>query len=247
MDTATREVPVPPVALVTGGAVRVGRAITLGLARAGYDVAINFNTSRASALDASRIVAEGGRRAIVVSGDVSRPGDAKRIASAVGDEFGRLDLLVNNASLFESTPLLEIEEEEWDRVMAVNVKGPFLMVQATAELLTRARGRVVNIVDPSAFRPWIGHPHHSVSKAALLHLTRVMARVLAPRVRVNAIAPGSVLLPEDYDRAQRERARRAAVLGTLGSPEDVVRTVLFLERSPFITGEVIVVDGGHAG
>ncbi|MDE0394156.1 MAG: SDR family oxidoreductase [Gammaproteobacteria bacterium] len=247
MDTRTREVPAPSVALVTGGAVRVGRAITLGLARAGYDVAINFNTSRASALDASRVVAEAGRRAIVVPGDVSRPGDAKRIASAVGDEFGRLDLLVNNASLFERTPLLEIAEEEWDRVMAVNVKGPFLMVQATAELLTRARGRVVNIVDPSAFRPWIEHPHHSVSKAALLHLTRVMARVLAPRVRVNAIAPGSVLLPEDYDAAQRERARRAAVLGTLGSPEDVVRTVLFLERSPFITGEVIVVDGGHAG
>ena len=247
MDTRTAEIPAPPVALVTGGAVRVGRAITLGLAHAGYDVAINFNTSRASALDASRVVAEAGRRAIVVSGDVSRPADAERIATAVGDEFGRLDLLVNNASLFERTPLLEIEEEEWDRVMAVNVKGPFLMVQATAELLTRARGRVVNIVDPSAFRPWIEHPHHSVSKAALLHLTRVMARVLAPRVRVNAIAPGSVLLPEDYDAAQRERARRAAVLGTLGSPEDVVRTVLFLERSPFITGEVIVVDGGHAG
>lgn len=245
VDTRTGEVPAPPVALVTGGAVRVGRAITLGLARAGYDVAINFNTSEASALDVSRVVAEAGRRAIVVSGDVSRTEDTKRIASAVGDEFGRLDLLVNNASLFESTPLLEIEEEEWDRVMAVNVKGPFLMVQATAELLTRARGRVVNIVDLSAFRPWTGHPHHSVSKAALLHLTRVMARALAPRVRVNAIAPGSVLLPEDYDEAQRERARCAAILGTLGSPEDVVRTVLFLERSPFITGEVIVVDGGH--
>lgn len=245
VDRRTREVPAPPVALVTGGAVRVGRAITLGLARAGYDVAINFNTSEASALDVSRIVAEAGRRAIVLSGDVSSSGDTRRIASAVGDEFGRLDLLVNNASLFESTPLLEIAEEEWDRVMAVNVKGPFLMVQATAELLRRARGRVVNIVDLSAFRPWIGHPHHSVSKAALLHLTRIMARVMAPRVRVNAIAPGAVLLPEDYDEAQRERARRAAVLGTLGSPEDVVRTVLFLERSPFITGEVIVVDGGH--
>ena len=245
VDTRTGEVPTPPVALVTGGAVRVGRAITVGLARAGYDVAINFNTSEASALDASRTVAEAGRRAIVVSGDVARPKDANRIASAVDGEFGRLDLLVNNASLFESTPLLEITEEEWDRVMAVNVKGPFLMVQATHELLRRARGRVVNIVDLSAFRPWIEHPHHSVSKAALLHLTRVMARVLAPRVRVNAIAPGSVLLPEDYDEAQRERARRATVLGTVGSPEDVVRTVLFLERSPFITGEVIVVDGGH--
>ena len=190
-------------------------------------------------------MAEIGQRALILPGDVSRLEDANRIAAAVEEEFGRLDLLVNNASLFRSARLLEIGEDEWDRVMAVNVKGPFLMVRATAELLTRTRGRVVNLVDLSAFQPWVEHPHHSVSKAALLHLTRVMARALAPRVRVNAIAPGAVLLPEDYDEAKRERSRQEAALGTLGSPEDVVRTVLFLERSPFITGEVIVVDGGR--
>jgi NAD(P)-dependent dehydrogenase (short-subunit alcohol dehydrogenase family) len=104
---------------------------------------------------------------------------------------------------------------------------------------------VVNLVDLSAFQPWVEYPHHAVSKAGLLHLTRVMARSLAPRVRVNAIAPGAVLLPEDYDEEARERSRKRAALGTLGSPEDVVRTVLFLDRSPFITGEVIVVDGGR--
>lgn len=234
-----------PVALVTGGAVRVGRALTLGLACAGYDIAINYNTSEAEALDASRAVADIGQRALILPGDVSRLEDANRIAAAVGEELGRLDLLVNNASLFRSARLLEIGEDEWDRVMAVNVKGPFLMVRATAELLTRTRGRVVNLVDLSAFQPWVEHAHHSVSKAALLHLTRVMARALAPRIRVNAIAPGAVLLPEDYDEAKRERSRQEAALGTLGSPEDVVRTVLFLERSPFITGEVIVVDGGR--
>ncbi len=232
-------------ALVTGGAVRVGRALTLGLACAGYDIAINYNTSEAEALDASRAVAEIGQRALVLPGDVSRLEDANRMAAAVGEKLGRLDLLVNNASLFRSARLLEIGEDEWDRVMAVNVKGPFLMVQATVELLTRTRGRVVNLVDLSAFQPWVEHPHHSVSKAALLHLTRVMARALAPQVRVNAIAPGAVLLPEDYGEAKRERSRQEAALGTLGSPEDVVRTVLFLERSPFITGEVIVVDGGR--
>lgn len=235
----------PSVALVTGGAIRIGRALTIGLAEAGYDVVINYHTSNAEAASASRRVEELGRRAVTVHGDVSSAGDVEKIARTVRDEFGRLDLLINNASLFRSVPLLEIGESEWDRVMAVNLKGPFLMVRATADLLTQSRGRVVNLVDLSAFQPWVEHPHHSVSKAALLHLTRVMARALAPDVRVNAIAPGAVLLPESYDEAARERSRAKTALGTLGSPDDVVRTVLFLERSPFITGEVIVVDGGR--
>jgi pteridine reductase len=233
------------VALVTGGAIRVGRAITLGLAAAGYDVAINYHSSAAEAASAAREVHTLGRRAVTIPGDVSDVGDVERIAATVRSEFGRLDLLVNNASLFQSSPLLEIEEHEWDRVMAVNLKAPFLMVKAHAGLLEASGGRIVNLVDLSAFQPWVGHPHHAVSKAGLLHLTRIMARALAPRVRVNAIAPGAVLLPEDYDEEARERSRSAAALGTLGSPDDVVRTLLFLERSPFITGEVIVVDGGR--
>lgn len=223
----------------------MGRAITLGLAAAGYDVAINYHSSAAEAASAAREVQALGRRAVTVPGDVSDIRDVERIAATVRIEFGRLDLLVNNASLFQSAPLLEIEEEEWDRVMAVNLKAPFLMVKAHADLLEASAGRIVNLVDLSAFQPWVGHPHHAVSKAGLLHLTRIMARALAPRVRVNAIAPGAVLLPEEYDEETRERSRAAAALGTLGSPEDVVRTLLFLERSPFITGEVIVVDGGR--
>ena len=222
----------------------MGRAITLGLAAAGYDVAINYHSSSADAATAAREVQALGRRAITIAGDVSEARDVERIADTVRREFGRLDLLVNNASLFQSAPLLEIEEREWDRVMAVNLKAPFLMVKAHAALLTASGGRIVNLVDLSAFQPWVGHPHHAVSKAGLLHLTRIMARALAPRVRVNAIAPGAVLLPDDYDAEARERSRSSAALGTLGSPDDVVRTLLFLERSPFITGEVIVVDGG---
>jgi pteridine reductase len=165
----------------------------------------------------------------------------------VRSTFGRLDLLVNNASIFQTGPLLEVEEKEWDRVMAVNLKGPFLMVKATADLLAEAGGRIVNMVDLSAMQPWVDHPHHAVSKAGLLHLTRIMSRALAPRVRVNAIAPGAVLLPEDYDEKMRRKSAERSALGTLGSPEDVVRTILFLEKSPFITGEVIVVDGGRIG
>ena len=235
----------PQVALITGGAVRVGRAITLGLARAGYDIALTWHTSGNEARSVAREVEELGRRVLVMQGDVSKPEAVEEVASGVRREFGRLDLLVNNASIFANTPLLEIEPGEWDRVMEVNLKGPFLMVKATAELLTVSGGRIVNLVDLSAFQPWVEHPHHAVSKAGLLQLTRVMARALAPRVRVNAIAPGAVLLPESYTEDQHRRSRESAALGRLGSPEDVVRTVLFLERSDFITGEVIVVDGGR--
>jgi NAD(P)-dependent dehydrogenase (short-subunit alcohol dehydrogenase family) len=235
----------PQVALITGGAVRVGRAITLGLAEAGYDIALTWHTSGNEARSVARDVEELGRRVLVMQGDVSQPDAVEEVASAVRKEFGRLDLLVNNASIFANTPLLEIEPGEWDRVMEVNLKGPFLMVKATADLLTAAGGRIVNLVDLSAFQPWVAYPHHAVSKAGLLQLTRVMARALAPRVRVNAIAPGAVLLPESYTEDQHRRSRESSALGRLGSPEDVVRTILFLERSDFITGEVIVVDGGR--
>jgi pteridine reductase len=231
------------VALVTGGARRVGRAISLGLAGAGFDVVVNYHASASEAGEVVRRVEGMGRRAMAVGGDVSSSGDVDRISAEVRRHFGRLDILVNNASLFASGPLLEVEETEWDRVMAVNLKAPFLLVKAT-----EAQGTVINLVDLSAFQPWVEYPHHAVSKAALLHLTRVMARAMAPHVRVNAVAPGAVLLPEDYDQEARERSRKSAALGTLGSPRDVVDTVLFLERSRFITGEVVVVDGGrHLG
>ena len=233
------------VALVTGGAVRVGRAITLALADAGFDVVVGYHGSGAAAREVAAEVGGRGRRALAVRADLASSHGARALAEAATTAFGRLDLLVNNASTFLATPFDRIGEEEWDRVMAVNVKAPFLLIQATAEALAAQRGNVVNIVDLSALRPWARYPHHSVSKAALAHLTRVAARALAPRVRVNAIAPGSVLPAED---ATPEAIRADAVripLGGWGSPEDVARTVLFLDRSPFVTGEVIVVDGGE--
>ncbi len=224
----------------------MGRAISLGLAEAGFDVLVNHHASPGDAQDVVDRIEALGQRAVAVQGDVSTSDGVERVAAVLRERFGRLDLLVNNASLFQPRRLLEVEEEEWDRVMAVNLKGPFLMLKATADLLDQAEGTVVNLVDLSATQPWTEYAHHAVSKAGLLHLTRVMARAMAPRVRVNAIAPGSVLPPDDAEDAYRERSRRAAALGTLGTPEDVVRTVLFLHRSPFITGEVVVVDGGRS-
>ena len=233
-----------PVALITGGAVRVGRVLSLGLAAEGFDIVLNFHSSGEAARDVVRKVQDMGRRCLPVQGDVGSAADVRDLVSEIDSTFGRLDVLVNNASIFGRGALLELEEAEWDRVMAVNLKGPFLLVQGLARLLRASAGSVVNIVDLSAFEPWTEYPHHAVSKAGLLHLTRVMARVLAPRVRVNAVAPGTVLLPEDYSEAQRQREIDQTLVGHLGSPEDVLRTVLFLTRSPFVNGEVVVVDGG---
>ncbi|HSR42602.1 MAG TPA: SDR family oxidoreductase [Longimicrobiales bacterium] len=239
------EAPRSPAALVTGGAVRVGRALSLGLADEGWDVAVGYHASEAPAREVAQQVEAAGHRALLCPGDVSDPGDVGVIADRIRQELGRLDLLVNNASTFFRGRLAEVSEEEWDRTMGVNVKGPFLLVRALADLLAASRGSVVNVLDLSAFRPWVEYPHHSVSKAALLQLTKVMARSLAPEIRVNAVAPGTVLPPEDYSEDQIEASRRKTLLKALGTPEDVVRAVLFLARSPFVTGEVIVVDGGR--
>jgi NAD(P)-dependent dehydrogenase (short-subunit alcohol dehydrogenase family) len=234
------------VALVTGGAVRVGRSISLGLAEAGYDVIVNYHSSVSEAHAVRERVESLERLCVLAPGDVADEHQAREIVDLAREHFGRLDLLVNNASLFRTGALLEIDSDDWDRVMAVNVKGPFLLVKHAADLLTHSRGSVVNIVDLSALNPWTNHPHHSVSKAALLHLTRLMAKSLAPHVRVNAIGPGTVLPPEEADEEERELERRRTLVGSLGVPEDVVRTVLFLADSPFITGDLILVDGGAA-
>lgn len=234
------------VALVTGGAIRLGRAITLGLAEAGYDVAIHYHSSRGPAEETARTVEALGRRAVVIQADLSQGAGAGALVAAVSEAYGRLDLLINSAASFEQRDLLDVDEAEWDAVMALNLRGPFLTVREAADLLGAAEGSVVNMVDLSAFQPWVGYPHHSVSKAGLMHLTRILARVMAPRVRVNAIAPGAVLPPADFSDADRTRELARTPVGHLGSPEDIVRTVLFLAASPFITGEVVVVDGGRS-
>ncbi len=237
--------PRPPLALVTGGAVRVGRSIVLALAEAGFDIALNYRSSEANARETARDVEACGRDCLLLQGDLSMPSEIERIAEEVRASAGGLDLLVNNAALFESTPFADVDLKAWDRVMAVNLRAPFLLAQALNPLLQTACGSIVNIVDLSAIEPWAEYPHHSVAKAGLLQLTRVMAKALAPGVRVNAIAPGTVLPPTEYDESRLKQERDRALLGKIGTPEDVARTVLFLADSPFITGELIVVDGGR--
>jgi pteridine reductase len=233
------------VALVTGGAVRLGRAIALGLAGAGYDLAITYHASADAAREVVERVRRGGRRCEAFAADLCDPAAAERVVVEVEQSFGRLDLLVNSAASFEAKPLLEIDADAWDAVMALNLRAPHLLVRAGAPLLRASAGSVVNLTDLSAFQPWTERPHHAVSKAALAHLTRVQARALAPDVRVNAVAPGAVLPPDELAEDRREALAAATPLKRLGSPRDVVEAVLYLAQAPFVTGQILVVDGGR--
>jgi NAD(P)-dependent dehydrogenase (short-subunit alcohol dehydrogenase family) len=231
------------VAIVTGGARRVGRAMSVALAEAGADVVVNYNDSADEARSAVGEIEALGRRAIAVQADVARADDVRRLVTATERAFGRLDILVNSASLFERAPFLEITSEDWERVLGVNLTGPFLLSQAAAPLLARDGGGVIiNIVDLSALQPWPSFAHHAVSKAGLLHLTRVLARALAPDVRVNAIAPGTVLPPEGMEGEDGSERR---LVERTGQPDDVTAALLYLVRSDFVTGENLVVDGGR--
>ena len=232
------------VALVTGGAHRVGRALALALAREGADVAIHYHSAGDDAARTAADIRALGRRTTTVRADLRDPEATRSLPARARDGLGRVDVLVNSAALFEAKAFLDVTVEDWDRVMAVNVRAPFLLLQATAPLLRESKGVAVNIADVSGLRPWSAFPHHSVSKAALIHLTKVAARSLAP-VRVNCIVPGTVLPPEDYTAEQRDEGAERTVLGRLGSPADVVEALLFLVRSEFATGSVVVVDGGR--
>jgi pteridine reductase len=233
------------VALVTGGAVRLGRAISLAMAEAGYDLVVHYHSSEDPARELAALVEGMGRSCALVQADLSHPDAAGAVIRAVRERHGRLDLLVNSAAGFDAHPLLEADAGLWDGVMALNVRAPHLLVREAAPLLAAVRGSVVNLTDLSAFQPWAEYPVHAVSKAALAHLTRVQARALAPDVRVNAVAPGAVLPPEDYPADRVQMLRDRTPLKSLGTPEDVARAVLFLSGSPFITGQILAVDGGR--
>ena len=243
---ATKKPEPQRVALVTGGAVRLGRAIALGLARSGYDLAITYQSSEGPARSLQSEAAAGGRRCEAFQADLSQPSAADAVVAAVRAAYGRLDLLVNSAASFEARPLLDVDADAWDAVMDLNLRAPHLLVRAAADLLRASRGNVVNIADLAAFQaPWTEHPDHAVSKSALAHLTRIQARVLAPEVRVNAVAPGAVLPPEGYSDDRLRALAAGSPLKRLGTPDDVVQAVLYLTSAPFVTGHVLVVDGGR--
>jgi pteridine reductase len=233
------------VALVTGSARRLGRSIAGALAEAGCAIVIHHHASSAEAGDAVRECQAHGVDAEAFQADLGDPSQIDRLFAQLESSFGRLDILVNNAAIFAGAPATQITPEEWNRVLNLNLRAPFFCSQHAARLMKRTgAGSIVNIADVAAFQAWPGYAHYCVSKAGLVMATRVLARALAPEVRVNAVAPGPVLPPDDASAAERERLAELTALKRLGRPEDVVQAVLFLVGSSYITGETIVVDGG---
>jgi pteridine reductase len=231
------------VALVTGGAVRVGRAIALELARGGYRVAVHHCRSEEAAASAVAEISASGGSAEALRADLTIPGTPARLVEEAVRRFGRLDLLVNSAAVFgaDDAPMVELA-----RMKALNADAPSALVDAAVEHLAAAAGAIVNIADVAGFVPFRGRRAYSMTKRSVLALTARKALELAPRgVRVNAVCPGAVLFPDWYPEALRRRVIDGVPLGRMGSPEDIAQAVAYLARARFVTGQVLSVDGGR--
>lgn len=233
-------------ALVTGGAHRVGKAIAMTLARAGANLVINYHSSDEAAQQTVREAQALGVGALAVQADVGDLQQVRSMVAAAGDRFGAVDILVNSASIWKKTPLPMGDFADWHRVLGVLIDGSMYLADAVAPAMQqRGEGAMVNIVDLSAWKPFSGYIAHSVGKSALLALTRQLALELAPTVNVNAVAPGPVLPPPGYTEEQIARVASRTLKGRWGSAQDVADAVRFLVEADYITGEVIVVDGGE--
>ena len=233
------------VILVTGGAHRLGKEMALAAARLGMQVAITYKSSSGFAEATAAEIEALGRRCLALRCDQADASQIETAVKAVHDHFGRLDALVNSASVFFQKDFFEVTPPEWDEVMATNTRAPFFFTQAAGRLMLAGEGGViVNIIDESVLRPSVDYPHHTISKSALWALTRMSALRLAPKVRVNAILPGAVLQPPDWDDARYAKLAQSVPLKRLGSPQDVTRSLEFILRSDYMTGQMIVVEGG---
>jgi pteridine reductase len=234
------------VALVTGAGRRLGREFAAALARRGMSVAIHHHASAEGAAALREEIVASGGRAECFATDLADPRAARALPERAAAAFGRLDVLVNSAAVMHRRRFEDTTPEEWDATLDLNLRAVFFCAQGAAPALRAARGSVVNIADLGGLEPWPGYAAHSVSKAGVVMLTKVLARSLAPDVTVNAIAPGAVLVPDDYDADTRERLARTTPLRRLGTPADAVAALLYLlEGGDFVTGEVLVVDGGR--
>jgi len=234
----------PRVALVTGAGKRLGRAVALRLAAEGCDLVIHYRSSEREAREVVSEVEKLGRRAVAVSADLSQLTEIKKLFAQAAQYFGRLDILINSAANFFETPFAQTTEAEWDRALDSNLKAPFFCAQAAAPLLKASRGVIINFADVGGILGWSGFIPHSISKAGVIMLTRALAKELAPEIRVNAIAPGTITMPGDPPEWQRDFIKLAPLERT-GTPTDIADAVIFLANANFITGHVLVVDGGR--
>lgn len=235
------------VALVTGSGIRVGRRIALALAERGANLAVHYNTSLDPANETAAHARDLGVEAEPFRCDLAETGNIAGLIDSIDDRWGRLDVLVNSAAIFPRTPWGSIDEATWDRTMDVNLKAPFFTAWHAARLMKRGGGgKIVNIADWAGLRPYVNYAPYVIAKGGVITMTKALAKELAPEIAVNAVAPGPVLLPEDFDEDAAERIRKATLLERLGSPDDIAAAVLFLvEGSDFVTGHVLVVDGGR--
>jgi 3-oxoacyl-[acyl-carrier protein] reductase/pteridine reductase len=238
------------VALVTGGAKRVGRSIALRLASEGAEVVVNYLKSKAQAEQLVQEIRAANNdqghqgRAIAVEGDVSQRAGVQKLFLAAENEFGRLDILVNNAGIFFPAKFEDLTEEQWDRIMNANLKSQFLCTQTAAPIMKRqGRGRIINLSSLGGLLAWPLYTHYCVSKAGTIMLTRCLARALAPEILVNSVAPGTIQFPGELP--DEEYVRRVPLHRT-GGGDDIAGAVAYLATAEFVTGQTIVVDGGRS-
>ena len=233
------------VALVTGAGIRVGQTIAVTLGAQAMRVVVHYNGSREGADETVRTIEAAGGHAIAVQADLSQTDGPDALIERTLAEYGALDALVNSAAIMLRTPVGEVSVAEWDTMFAVNTRAPFFLSQRAAPALARTRGSIVNIADLAAFETWPAYVPHGITKAAVVQMTRALAHALAPDIRVNAVAPGVVMLPAGWNPEDGEHLRRTTPLARLGSAEDVAQAVVYLLEAEYVTGEVIRVDGGR--
>ena len=233
-------------ALVTGAGRRIGQAIAIGLARAGCDVAVHYHGSASGAEQTVRAIRGAGRRAELVQADLTDPHAARGLADQAARVLKRLDVVVNSAAIMVRQPVEDVTPDSWDATLDLNLRATFFVSQGAIPHLRRAKGKIVNIADLAGLEPWPAYVPHCISKAGVVMLTKALARALAPDIAVNAIAPGAVLLPDEWDEQSREHIRETTPLDRLGAPADVVAAVRFLlADTDYVTGTVLVIDGGR--
>lgn len=232
------------VALVTGGARRVGRAIALALAQDGARVAVHYSASASEARETIAEIEGAGGEARSFQADLREADAPEQLVERVASDMGGLAVLVNSAAVMVRTPIGEVSPAIWDEMMAINLRAPFFAAQAAARVMPEGSA-IVNIADLAALETWTGYIPHGISKAGVVQLTRALAHALAPRIRVNAVAPGVVLLPDGWGADAAEHLLATTPLKRLGTPDDVVSAARYLIAADFVTGTTMVVDGGR--
>jgi pteridine reductase len=234
------------VALVTGSAVRIGRALALALAREGARLVVHYNSSSGPAQETVTEIQDLGSEAWAVQADLSQFEQLAPLLERAVHHFGRIDILVNSAAIFEPARLSGTTESDWDRHFAINLKAPFFLSQAfAAHIATDQRAHIVNIADWRGLHPDTGSLAYSLTKSGLIAMTKGLALALAPRIQVNAIAPGAILPPPGEDQAYLQDLARTIPIQHPGSPDEVARALVYLLSSDFVTGEVLYVTGGQ--